>query len=81
SFNVRVLWKLLTPKMSLCLFNTKSYMEPHPTKIGRRHFKHQILSESNKNYKVIQNSQKRSTHEVSGHFNIVWPNFTSPTVE
>ncbi|WP_440998363.1 hypothetical protein, partial [Cysteiniphilum litorale] len=43
-----------------------------------RHFKHQILSELNKNCKVTQNSQKRGTHEVSGHFNIIWPNFTPP---
>ena len=71
----------MTPKKSLCLFNTKSYMELHPTKIGRRHLKHQILSESNRNCKVTQNSQKRGTHEVSGHFNTDWPNFTSPTAE
>ena len=56
-------------------------MEPHPTKMDRRHFKHQILSESNQNCKVTQNSQKRGTHEVSGHFDIIWPNFTSPTAE
>ncbi|RWR73247.1 40S ribosomal protein S5-like protein [Cinnamomum micranthum f. kanehirae] len=44
-----------------------------------RHFKHQILSKSNKTCKILQSSQKRGTHEVSGHFNIIWPNFTPPT--
>ncbi|RWR92132.1 putative histone h2a.5 [Cinnamomum micranthum f. kanehirae] len=48
-------------------------------KIGRRHFKHQILSESNKNCKILQSSQKKGTHEVSGHFDVIWPNFTPPT--
>ncbi|RWR97624.1 MDIS1-interacting receptor like kinase 2-like protein [Cinnamomum micranthum f. kanehirae] len=46
---------------------------------GRRHFKHQILSELNQNCKILQSSQKRGTHEVSGHFDIIWPNFTPPT--
>ncbi|XXG53898.1 hypothetical protein AAC387_Pa03g1915 [Persea americana] len=67
---------LLTPKMSLCYFNIKSYMEPHHTRNTQCCFKHQILSESNKNYKILQNSQKKDTHEVSGHFNTIWPNFT-----
>ena len=71
----------MTPKMSLCLFTSKATWSRILPKIGRRHFKHQILSESNKNCKVIQNSQKRGTHEVSGHSDIIWPNFTSPTAE
>ncbi|RWR84925.1 serine/threonine-protein phosphatase 7 long form [Cinnamomum micranthum f. kanehirae] len=47
--------------------------------IGRRHFKHQILLESNKNCKILQSSQKKGTHGVSGHFDVIWPNFTPPT--
>ena len=73
---------LLTPKKSLSLLNIKkatwSYILPQT---GKYRFKHQILSESNKNCRISQNSQKRSTHEVSGHFNNIWPNFTSPTAE
>ena len=72
---------LLTPKMSLCLLNIKSYTEPHPTTNIQSCFKHQILSKSNKNCKILQNSQKRGTHEVSGHFDTIWPNFNPPTVE
>ena len=72
---------MLTTKMSLCLFNIKSYMEPHPTTNRQSHFKHQILLESNQNCKILQNSQKKGTHEVSGHFNTIWPNFNPPTVE
>ena len=49
--------------------------------IGKCHFKHQILSESNKNCKVLQNSQKKGTHEVLGHFNTIWPNFNLPTTK
>ena len=72
---------MLTPKMSLCLFNIKSYMEPHPTIDRQSRFKHKILSESNKNCKILQNSQKRGTHEVSGNFDTICPNFTPPTAE
>ena len=54
--------------MSLCLLNIKSYMEPHPTTNRQSYFKHYILSESNKNCKILQNSQKKGIHEVSGHF-------------
>ncbi|XXG79990.1 hypothetical protein AAC387_Pa09g0951 [Persea americana] len=43
--------------------------------------KHQILSESNKNYKIFQNSQKKGTHEVLGHFDTIWPNFNPPTAK
>ena len=67
--------------MLLCLFNIKSYMEPHPTTNKQSHFKHQILLESNQNCKILQNSQKKGTHEVSGHFNTIWPNFNPPTTE
>ncbi|XXG42009.1 hypothetical protein AAC387_Pa01g2364 [Persea americana] len=67
--------------MSLCLLSIKNYTEPHPTKNRESCFKHQILSESNKNCKILQNSQKNSTHEVSGHFNIIWPNFNPPMAE
>ena len=55
--------------------------EPHPTTNSQSCFKHQILSESNKNCKILQNNHKKSTHEVSGNFNIIWPNFTLPTAE
>ncbi|XXG62735.1 hypothetical protein AAC387_Pa05g1048 [Persea americana] len=72
---------LLTQKMSLCLLKIKSYMEPHPTTNRQSCFKHQNFSESNKNCKIPQNSQKKGTHEVSGYFNIVCPNFNPPTVE
>ena len=72
---------LLTPKMSLCLLNIKSYMEPHPTTNRQSRFKPQILSKSNQNCKILQNSQKRDTHEVSGHFDTIWPNFNPPTTE
>ncbi|KAJ8632944.1 hypothetical protein MRB53_026280 [Persea americana] len=67
--------------MSLSLLNIKSYMEPHPTTNRQSCFKHQILSESNKNCKILQNSQKKGTHEVSGHFDTILPNFNPPTVE
>ncbi|KAJ8630278.1 hypothetical protein MRB53_023601 [Persea americana] len=67
--------------MSLCLFNIKSYMDPHPTTNRQSCFKHQILSESNKNCKILQNGQKKATHEVSGHFDTIWPNFNPPTAE
>ena len=67
--------------MSLCLFNIKSYMELHPTTNRQSRFKHQILSESNKNCKILQNSQKKITHEVLGHFDTIWPNFDPRTVE
>ena len=30
---------------------------------------------------ILQNSQKKGTHEVSGHFNTIWPNFNPPTAE
>ena len=53
-------------------------MEPHPTTNRQSCFKHQILSKSNKNCKIFQNSQKRGTHEVSGHFDTIWPNFNPP---
>ena len=72
---------LLTQKMSLCLINIKSYMEPHPTTNRQSCFKHQILTEPNKNYKIFQSSQKKGTHEVSGHFDTIWPNFNPPTAE
>ncbi|KAJ8636059.1 hypothetical protein MRB53_010326 [Persea americana] len=67
--------------MSLCLLNIKSYMEPHPTTNKQSSFKHQILSESNKNNKILQNGQKKGTHEVSGHFDTIWLNFNPPTTE
>ncbi|KAJ8630194.1 hypothetical protein MRB53_023517 [Persea americana] len=67
--------------MSLSLLNRKSYMEPHPTTNRQSYFKHQILSESNKNSKILQNSQKKGTHEVSGHFDTIWPNFNPSTAE
>ena len=76
---------MLTQKMSLCLFIyyqhqevTWSYILPQT---GKCRFKHQIVSESNKNCNVLQNNQKRGTHEVSGLFNIIWPNFTPPAAE
>ena len=72
---------LLTQKMSLCLLNIKSYMEPHPTTNRQSCFKHQIFSESNKNCKILQNTQKKGTHEVSGHFDTIEPNFNPPTAE
>ena len=53
---------MLTPKMSLCLINIKSYMEPHPTTNRQTYFKHQILAKPNKNYKIFQSSQKKGTH-------------------
>ncbi|XXG82870.1 hypothetical protein AAC387_Pa10g0753 [Persea americana] len=56
-------------------------MEPHPTTNRQSCFKHQILSESNKNCKILQNSQKKGTHEVSGHFNTIWPNFNPSTAK
>ena len=71
----------LIPKMSLCLFDTKTHMEPHPTTRKQSRFKHQILSESNKNCKILQNGQKKGTHRVSGHFDTIWPNFNPPTAE
>ena len=71
----------MTPKMSLCLINIKSYMEPHPTTNRQSCFKHQILTEPDKNYKIFQSSQKKGTHEVSGHFDTIWPNFNPPTAE
>ena len=77
----RIIGRLLTPKKSLCLFNIKSYMELHPTTNRQSRFKHQILSESNKNYKILQNSQKKGTHEDSGHFDAIWPNFNPPMAE
>ncbi|XXG82680.1 hypothetical protein AAC387_Pa10g0580 [Persea americana] len=67
--------------MSLSLLNIKSYMEPHPTTNKQSYFKHKILSESNKNCKILQNSQKKGTHEVSGHFDTIWPNFNPSTAE
>ncbi|XXG88482.1 hypothetical protein AAC387_Pa12g0685 [Persea americana] len=67
--------------MSFCLLNVKSYTEPHPTTNRQSCFKHQILSKSNKNCKILQNSQKRGTHEVSGHFDTIWPNFNPPTAK
>ncbi|XXG68911.1 hypothetical protein AAC387_Pa06g1897 [Persea americana] len=56
-------------------------MEPHPTTNRQSCFKHQILSESNKNCKIFQNGQKKGTHEVSGHFDTIWPNFNPPMAE
>ncbi|XXG59372.1 hypothetical protein AAC387_Pa04g1472 [Persea americana] len=56
-------------------------MESHPTTNRQSCFKHQILSESNKNCKILQNNQKNGANEVSGHFNTIWPNFNSPTAE
>ncbi|XXG77180.1 hypothetical protein AAC387_Pa08g1381 [Persea americana] len=67
--------------MSLCLFNIKSYKEPHLTTNRQSLFKHQILSESNKNRKILQNSPIKGTHEVSGHFDTIWHNFNPPTAE
>ncbi|KAJ8624547.1 hypothetical protein MRB53_033077 [Persea americana] len=67
--------------MSLRLLNIKSYMEPHPTANRQSCFRLQILTESNKNCKILQNSQKRGTHEVSGHFDTIWPNFNRPTTK
>ena len=67
--------------MSLCLLNIKSYMEPHPTTNRQSCFKHQILTEPNTNYKIFQSSQKKGTHEVSGHFDTIWPNFNPPTAK
>ncbi|XXG47545.1 hypothetical protein AAC387_Pa02g2173 [Persea americana] len=67
--------------MSLCLLNIKSYMEPHPITNRQSCFKHQILSKSNKNCKILQNSQNRGTHEVSSHFDTIWLNFNPPTAE
>ena len=72
---------LLTQKMSLSLLNIKSYMEPHRTANRQSCFKLQILSESNKNCKILQNSQKKGTHEISGHFDTIWPNFNPPTAK
>ena len=59
----------------------QSYMKPHPTTNRQSCFKHQILSESNKNYKILQNSQKKGTYEASGHFDTIWPNFNPSTAE
>ena len=56
-------------------------MKSHSTTNRQCYFEHQILSESNKNCKILQNSHKKSTHEVSGHFDINWPNFTLPAAE
>ena len=56
-------------------------MKSHPTTNRQCCFKHQVLSESNKNCKILQDSQKNSTHEVLGHFDIIWPNFTFPAAE
>ena len=67
--------------MSLTLLYIKSYMEPHPTTNRQSFFKHQILTEPNTNYKIFQSSQKKGTHEVSGHFDTIWPNFNPPTAE
>ena len=33
------------------------------------------------NCKILQNSQKKGTHEVSGHFDTIWPKFNPPTAE
>ena len=63
------------------LSTSRNYMKPHPTTNRQCYFMHQILSESNKNCKVLQNSQKKSIHEVSGHFDTIWPNFTLPAIE
>ena len=43
--------------------------------------KNQILSESNKNYKILLDIKERNTQEVSGHFKHIWPNFTSLTTK
>ncbi|XXG47589.1 hypothetical protein AAC387_Pa02g2213 [Persea americana] len=67
--------------MSLSLLNIKSYMELHPTTNRQSYFKYQTLSESNKNCKILQNGQKKGTHEVSGNFDTIWPNFNPPTTE
>ncbi|XXG59083.1 hypothetical protein AAC387_Pa04g1223 [Persea americana] len=56
-------------------------MEPHPTTNRQSCFKHQILAKPNKNYKISQSSQKKGTHEVSSHFDTIWPNFNPPTAE
>ena len=72
---------LLTPKISLSLLKIKSYMEPHPTTNRQSCFKHQILSKSNKNCKILQNSKKKDTHEVSGDLDTIWPNFNPPATE
>ncbi|XXG41642.1 hypothetical protein AAC387_Pa01g2070 [Persea americana] len=56
-------------------------MEPHPTTNRQSCFKHQILTEPNKNCKIFQSSQKKGTHEVSGHFDTIWPNFNPSTAE
>ncbi|KAJ8615021.1 hypothetical protein MRB53_034393 [Persea americana] len=67
--------------MSLCLINIKIYMELHHTTNSQSRFRHQILTEPNKNYKIFQSSQKKGTHEVSGHYDTIWPNFNPPTAE
>ncbi|XXG68814.1 hypothetical protein AAC387_Pa06g1819 [Persea americana] len=64
--------------MSLSLLIIKSYREPHPTTNRQSCFKHQILSKSNKNFKILQNGQKKGTYEVLGYFNTIWPNFNPP---
>ena len=56
-------------------------MKPHPTTNRQSCFKHQILSESNKNCKILQNGQKKGTHEVSGHFDTIWRNLNPPSAE
>ena len=56
-------------------------MKPHPTTNRQSYFKQQILTEPNKNYKIFQSSKKKGTHEVSGHFDTIWPNFNPPTAE
>ncbi|XXG46954.1 hypothetical protein AAC387_Pa02g1680 [Persea americana] len=30
---------------------------------------------------ILQNSQKKGTHEVSGHFDTIWPNFNPLTAK
>ncbi|XXG75577.1 hypothetical protein AAC387_Pa08g0115 [Persea americana] len=56
-------------------------MEQHPTANRQSCFRLQILLESNKNCKILQNSQKGGTHKVSGHFDTIWPNFNPPTAK
>ncbi|XXG68790.1 hypothetical protein AAC387_Pa06g1797 [Persea americana] len=56
-------------------------MEPHPTTNRQSCFKLQIFSKSTKNCKILQSSQKKGTHEISGHFDTMWPNFNPPTAE
>ena len=58
------------------LSNIKKLHEAASDHNRQCYFEHQILSESSRNFKILQNSHKKSTHEILLHFDIILPNFT-----